>query len=92
MYPADIHVQEELMTILAGFGCPILPKPSTLTTVIEQVARDQFMSKPAASPTFPLHTKVIGVPSMQAVYKRLSLSSRKVNSLLPFSDTYTHNS
>lgn len=46
-YPADI--QEELMATLAGFGCRVLPKPSTLITVIEQVARYEFMSKPAAS-------------------------------------------
>jgi hypothetical protein len=98
VYPTDI--QEDLMATLAGFGCRVLPKPSTLTTVIEQVARYEFMSKPAASVSIALVFS--GTPplthkgywsskcpaDLQAIYRRLSLSSRKVNSL-PESDTYT---
>ena len=96
VYPTDM--QEELMGTLAGFGCRVLPKPSTLTTVIEQVARYEFMSKPAAS----IALVFSGIPlthkgywsskcpaDLQAIYRRLSLSSRKVNSLLSFPDTFT---
>ena len=96
VYPADI--QEELMATLSGFGCRVLPKPSTLITVIEQVARYEFLSKPAASVALiysgiPLTHKGYWSSKcptdLQAIYQRLSLSSRKVTSLLSFPDTYT---
>ena len=42
------ELQEELMTILSRFGCRVPPTPSTMMSVIEQVATYEFLTKPAA--------------------------------------------
>ena len=42
------NVQEELMTCLSRFGCRVVPAPSSLMVVIEQTARYEFITKPAA--------------------------------------------
>ena len=43
------ELQEELTTLLAAFECRQLPTPSSLPNLIKQVARYQFLIKPAAS-------------------------------------------
>ena len=46
-YPKDL--QDDLEDILTAYGVRILPKPSTLPSIIEQVAYYQFINKPAAA-------------------------------------------
>ena len=46
-YPNDL--QNDLEDILATYGVRVLPKPSTLPKIIEQVAYYQFINKPAAA-------------------------------------------
>jgi len=43
------ELQEGLENVLANFAVRILPKPSTLLNVIEQVAHYEFINKPAAA-------------------------------------------
>lgn len=88
-----VSLQSELTSVLSSFGCRELPSPSTLGKLIEQVARYEFLTKPAAS----IALINSGVPSehqpfwcsktsrdLRAIYKHLTLSSTKVLSLLYF--------
>ena len=43
------ELQDELTSTLAQFGCRVLPTPSNLMTAIQQVARYEFLTKPAAA-------------------------------------------
>ena len=44
-----VKLQEELTNILGVFGCRQLPSPSSLPYLVKQVARYQFLIRPAAS-------------------------------------------
>ena len=43
-----LSLRDDLMSTLSTFGCRMLPSPSTLPGLIEQVARYEFLIKPAA--------------------------------------------
>lgn len=81
---------EELTATLGGFACRQLPTPSSLPNIIMQVARYQFMIKPAATIGM-IHS---GIPKCHqefwnnmssqqlcTIYENLTVSPRKVNSL-----------
>ena len=85
IFPSEM--KEELMTTLSNFGCRTMPTPSSLTSLIEQVAKYEFVVKPAAGISLihsgiPLdHTefwKRKNASDIEAIYKSLSLSSRKI--------------
>ncbi len=95
-FPSSL--QEELMCTLSVFGCRMLPTPSTLMNLIEQVARYEFLIKPAAGIAM-IHS---GIPlnhndfwkkkspsDVEALYHSLVLSSKKVKSLFAFPDCLT---
>lgn len=86
-----VQLQEELIMILATFGCRQLPTPSSLPKLIIQVARYEFLIKPAAS----IAIINAGIPSthqsfwnkkspeeLSEIYQRLTLSPKKVISLI----------
>jgi len=85
------QLQEELTTLLGAFGCRQLPTPSSLPNLIKQVARYQFLIKPAAS----IAMINCGVPTSHQefwskksteelcnMYQCLTVSSKKVMSLI----------
>ena len=87
------HLQEDLEKVLANFACRLLPKPSALPSVIEQVARYEFISKPAAA----ISMIYSGIPenhrefwsrqspdTMAELYRHLTLNPRKVIKMLHF--------
>jgi len=62
------ELQEGLENILAKFAVRMLPKPSMLLNVIEQVAHYEFINKPAAAIALvnsgiPVTTESFGVAS-----------------------------
>lgn len=88
-------LQTELMTTLGGFGCRQLPTPSNLMNLIEQIARYEFLVKPAAgiamiNSGIPMsHRKFWNDKSpteLLATYQRLTLNPVKVKSLFSFPD------
>ena len=90
-FPSSLH--EELMATLSRFGCRLLPTPSTLLSVIEQVARYEFLTKPAAGIAMinsgvPLtHKQFWSTKSpsdITQIYQKLAVSSEKVLSLFTF--------
>ena len=90
-FPSSL--QEELMTTLSRFGCRLLPTPSTLLNVIEQVARYEFLTKPAAG--IAMINSGVPLPHKQfwstkssndvtQIYQKLAVSAKKVLSLFKF--------
>lgn len=86
-------LQEELMTTLSRFGCRLLPTPANLMNLIEQVARYEFLSKPAAgiamiNSGIPLSHKQFwsrkSPMDIVRIYRKLTVSAKKVISLLHF--------
>jgi len=91
-YPTAL---QDLMNILSGFGCRMLPTPSTLMQLIEQVARYEFLTKPSAgialiNSGIPESHKSFWsrrtVEDIKVIYQQLAVSSQKVLSLLSFPD------
>ena len=87
------YILEELITILANFGCRLPPKPSTLVTIIQQVARHEFITKPAAgigliNSGIPKNHREfwnkLSTKKVQKLYENLNLSSKKVLNLFCF--------
>lgn len=87
------YMIQDLLTILTNFGCRLPPKPSTLESIIQQVARYEFITKPAAgiglinSGIPPKHRKFWKQQStdkIRELYEKLTISSRKVLSLINF--------
>ena len=87
------NVQEELMTYLSRFGCRVVPAPSSLIVVIEQTARYEFITKPAAG----IALINSGIPNchcqfcngksqadVQKIYEQLTLIQRKSHHCLVF--------
>lgn len=87
------YLQRELENVLVNFACRSLPKPSTLLSVIEQVARYEFISKPAAA----ISMIYSGIPvshrefwsrkspdKMVELYRHLTLNSSKMIRMLHF--------
>ncbi len=91
VFPSELH--DELTSTLAQFGCRVLPTPSNLMSAIQQVARYEFLTKPAAvialiNSGIPINHRAFWSaksPSfIQIMFQRLSVSASKVNSLLSF--------
>lgn len=95
-FPSDL--QDKLITTLARFGCRLLPTPSNLMNVIQQIAQYEFLTKPAAGISM-IHS---GIPlnhrqfwssksssDVQGICQRLSVTATKVNSLFSFPEVYT---
>ena len=87
------HLQGHLENVLANFACRLLPKPSALLSVIEQVARFEFISKPAAA----ISMIYSGIPTnhrefwrrqspdkMVELYRHLTLNPQKMIEMLHF--------
>ena len=87
------ELRGDLMSTLSRFGCRILPAPSNLLNVIEQAAKFEFVSKPAAgiammNSGIPLHHKPFwanhSIDSILHIYRKLTLTPKKVSSLFQF--------
>ena len=85
------QLQEELITILGVFGCRQVPTPSSLPSLVRQVARYQFLIKPAGSIAMingsipSAHHDFWRKKSPEdvcAIYQRLTVSPRKILSLI----------
>lgn len=90
-FPSSL--QEDLMSTLSLFGCRVLPTPSTLINLIQQVAQYEFLTKPAAGIALihsgiPLNHRDFWANKMpsdiETLYQLLALSPKKVNSLFTF--------
>lgn len=90
-FPSDL--KEKLMVILSRFGCRLLPSPSNIVSLIEQVARYEFCIKPAAGiaminsgipSTHKQFWSAHNPQSIAKIYKSLSISPQKVTDLLRF--------
>lgn len=86
-------VMQDLLDTLANFGCRSPPKPSTLSSVIEQVGRCEFIVKPAAgigliNSGIPKKHRdfwmKLSVEGVKKVYDNLTISSDKILGLLDF--------
>ena len=91
-------VQDNLLNVLSRFGCRLLPKPSNLMELIEQVARYEFIAKPSAAISqinseIPLNHRNFWngktANDLWELYRRLGVTSSKVISLLRFPGQYT---
>ena len=84
---------QDLLGILTNFGCCLPPEPGTLATMIEQVAKYEFVTKPAAG----IGLINAGIPKkhqdfwsrlsakgIKKLYDNLTISSQRVLSLLSF--------
>ena len=92
------NVMQDLIGILANFVCRSPPKPSTLTSIIEQVGICEFIVKPAAGirlinsgipkshQNFWMDLSIDGV---KKIYDNLTISSDKILSLLVFPEFCT---
>ena len=91
-----VSVQEELTTVLGGFGCRQLPTPSNLPKLVIQVARYIFLTKPAASIAM-IHCGVShrefwckkSPEDLCCIYQRLTTSPKKVISLIEIPEVTT---
>ena len=90
-FPA--YIMQDLIEILANFGCRLPPKPSNLASIIQQVAMYEFITKPAAgiglinSGIPQKHREFWNRLSTQGVrklYEDLTISSKKVLNLICF--------
>ena len=91
-------IMQNLLGILANFGCRSPPKPSTLANIIEQVARYEFIVKPAAGIGL-INTGIpnkhrnfwtkLSAEGVKKVYDDLTISSEKVLNLLLFPQSCT---
>ena len=43
------HVQEKMLNILSRFGCHQIPTPASLVACIEDIAKYEFITKPAGN-------------------------------------------
>ena len=93
-----VTLQEELTTVLGGFGCRQLATPFNLPKLVTQVARYLFLVKPAAS----IAMINSGVPishqefwnkkspeELYSIYQRLTISPKKVISLIEIPEVAT---
>lgn len=85
------HLQQPLLDTLGNFGCHSLPTPSSLLSIIENVARCEFLVKPASSISLvnagipQEHRKFwekLSPSTLYDIYTSLILTPEKVNSLL----------
>lgn len=87
----------EITTVMSRFGCRQVPKPSTLMSLIEHVARYEFCMKPAAAVALvyagiPLNHKAFWAnkfPSdIQSLCHRLAATPSKVISKLDMTEAH----
>ena len=92
------QLQEELITILGAFGCRQLPTPSSLPSLVRQLARYQFLVKPAGSiaminsgipSSHHDHWKKKSPEEICAIYQRLTVSPRKILSLIAIPESHS---
>ena len=90
-FPA--HIMQDLIEILANFGCRLPPKPSNLVSIIQQVAKYEFITKPAAgigliNSGIPQEHrefwKRLSTQRIRKLYEDLTISSKKVLNLICF--------
>jgi len=87
------EMMQDLLGILTNFGCRSPPGPATLLSVIEQVAKYEFIAKPAAG----ISLINAGIPKkhrdfwnrlstqgVKKLYDNLTISSQRVLNLLSF--------
>ena len=66
------HVQEKMLNILSRFGCRQIPAPASLVACIEDIAKYEFITKPAVA-IFSVHS---GIPkSHKDFWNKQSISS-----------------
>ena len=74
------HVQEKILNILSRFGCRQIPAPASFVACIEDIAKYEFIPKPAAA-IFSVHS---GIPKSHKDFrnkKSISTISRIYNDL-----------
>ena len=88
-FPA--HIMQDLIEILANFGCRLPPKPSNLVSIIQQVAKYEFITKPAAgigliNSGIPQEHREfwnrLSTQRIRKLYEGLTISSKKVLNLI----------
>ena len=97
-FPGDI--QDTLLNVLSRFGCRTLPTPSNLISTIKRVSEYEFIVKPAAAIALihsgipKSHKDYWSTKSMEdlcSMYDQLTVSSKKVLSLLKSSEAKSIN-
>ena len=93
------HLLTAVTNILSRFGCRQVPKPSTLMNIIEQVAKYEFCTKPAAAVALvntgiPLKHKAFWATKSSRVIQSLchSLAATPSKVIAKLDMTEAHNS
>ena len=85
------HVQEKMLNILSRFGCRQIPAPASFVACIEDIAKYEFITKPAAA-IFSVHSGIPkshkdfwnkqSISSISRIYNDLTVTPEKILNLL----------